>query len=90
MAKIGFIGTGIMGLPMAQNLQKAGHQLFLSNHHDKAPATLVEAGAIALANPAKWPRKPSSSSSWCRIHRRSKTCCSARTASPKAWARTRW
>ncbi|KIV72676.1 2-hydroxy-3-oxopropionate reductase [Pseudomonas sp. FeS53a] len=51
MAKIGFIGTGIMGLPMAQNLQKAGHQLFLSNHHDKAPAALVEAGAITLANP---------------------------------------
>ena len=30
MAKIGFIGTGIMGRPMAQNLQKAGHSLFLS------------------------------------------------------------
>ena len=25
MAKIGFIGTGIMGHPMAANLQKAGH-----------------------------------------------------------------
>ncbi|MBX9332818.1 hypothetical protein K5M56_16385, partial [Serratia marcescens] len=24
MARIGFIGTGIMGKPMAQNLQKAG------------------------------------------------------------------
>ena len=51
MAKIGFIGTGIMGLPMAQNLQKAGHSLFLSEHHDRAPAALVEAGAVALANP---------------------------------------
>ena len=51
MAKIGFIGTGIMGLPMAQNLQKAGHELFLSEHHDKAPAVLVEAGAVALATP---------------------------------------
>ncbi|KJH83554.1 MULTISPECIES: 2-hydroxy-3-oxopropionate reductase [Pseudomonadaceae] len=51
MAKIGFIGTGIMGLPMAQNLQKAGHSLFLSEHHDSAPAALVEAGAVALANP---------------------------------------
>ncbi len=30
MAKIGFIGTGIMGKPMAQNLQKAGHSLFVS------------------------------------------------------------
>lgn len=51
MAKIGFIGTGIMGKPMAQNLQKAGHTLFLSEHHDKAPADLVGEGAIALANP---------------------------------------
>ena len=51
MAKIGFIGTGIMGKPMAENLQKAGHQLFLSTHHDPAPADLLAAGAIALANP---------------------------------------
>ncbi|WP_228494157.1 putative signal transducing protein [Pseudomonas aeruginosa] len=43
MAKIGFIGTGIMGKPMAQNLQKAGHSLFLSTHHDAAPADLLEA-----------------------------------------------
>ena len=51
MAKIGFIGTGIMGQPKAANLQKAGHQLFLSEHHGKAPAELIAAGAIALANP---------------------------------------
>ena len=51
MAKIGFIGTGIMGKPMASNLQNAGHQIFLSEHHDKAPADLVQAGAIALATP---------------------------------------
>lgn len=51
MAKVGFIGTGIMGLPMAQNLQKAGHELFLSEHHSKAPAALLENGAVALATP---------------------------------------
>ncbi len=51
MAKIGFIGTGIMGKPMAQNLQKAGHSLFLSEHHSQAPADLLAAGAIALATP---------------------------------------
>ncbi len=51
MAKIGFIGTGIMGKPMASNLQNAGHQIFFSEHHDKAPADLVQAGAIALATP---------------------------------------
>ncbi|MGE6565310.1 2-hydroxy-3-oxopropionate reductase [Pseudomonas hunanensis] len=41
MAKIGFIGTGIMGKPMAQNLQKAGHELFVSTHHDPVPADLI-------------------------------------------------
>ena len=51
MATIGFIGTGIMGLPMAQNLIKAGHQLFLSNHHSPAPKELTDVGAEVLANP---------------------------------------
>ncbi|SEI23876.1 2-hydroxy-3-oxopropionate reductase [Pseudomonas asplenii] len=51
MAKIGFIGTGIMGHPMAENLQKAGHSLFLSEHHASAPADLVDAGAVALGSP---------------------------------------
>ncbi|MCW8154662.1 2-hydroxy-3-oxopropionate reductase [Stutzerimonas stutzeri] len=57
MAKIGFIGTGIMGKPMASNLQNAGHQIFLSEHHDKAPADLVQAGAIALATPQEVARE---------------------------------
>ncbi len=51
MAKIGFIGTGIMGHPMASNLQKAGHSLFLSSQRDAPPADLIAAGGIALANP---------------------------------------
>ncbi|KRP60095.1 2-hydroxy-3-oxopropionate reductase [Pseudomonas trivialis] len=57
MANIGFIGTGIMGLPMAANLQKAGHQLFLSEHHGKAPAELISAGAVALATPQQVARE---------------------------------
>ena len=51
MAKIGFIDTGIMGSPMASNLQKAGHSLFLSTHRGAAPSDLLSAGAIALASP---------------------------------------
>ena len=50
--KIGFIGTGIMGKPMAQNLQKAGHTLYFSEHYKKAPADLLGDNGIALANPA--------------------------------------
>ncbi|WP_269801413.1 2-hydroxy-3-oxopropionate reductase [Oceanimonas marisflavi] len=49
--KIGFIGTGIMGKPMAQNLQKAGHTLYFSEHYNKAPADLLGDNGIALANP---------------------------------------
>ncbi|KRP50147.1 2-hydroxy-3-oxopropionate reductase [Pseudomonas poae] len=57
MANIGFIGTGIMGMPMAANLQKAGHQLFLSEHHGKAPAELISTGAVALATPQRVARE---------------------------------
>ena len=32
--KIGFIGLGIMGAPMAEHLHKAGHQLFLNTKGD--------------------------------------------------------
>jgi len=46
MSKIGFIGLGIMGRPMAGHLQKAGHELFLYTR-SKVPGDLVSAGAIA-------------------------------------------
>ena len=32
MAKIGFIGLGIMGKPMSKNLLKAGHELVVIRH----------------------------------------------------------
>ncbi len=52
MATIGFIGTGIMGIPMAQNLQSAGHSLYFSEHYQAAPAELLGDNGIALASPA--------------------------------------
>ncbi|MEO7393052.1 MAG: 2-hydroxy-3-oxopropionate reductase [Ramlibacter sp.] len=42
--KLGFIGLGIMGTPMAGHLAVAGHQLFVHTR-GKVPAALVEAGA---------------------------------------------
>ena len=45
--KIGFIGTGIMGRPMAGHLQAAGHELFLLQHRSPLPEELVSGGAIA-------------------------------------------
>ncbi|GGO78894.1 2-hydroxy-3-oxopropionate reductase [Marinobacterium nitratireducens] len=47
MANIGFIGTGIMGLPMAQNLANAGHQLFVSTQRSPVPAELADAEGCA-------------------------------------------
>ncbi|MGI9284576.1 MAG: 2-hydroxy-3-oxopropionate reductase [Pseudomonadales bacterium] len=52
MANIGFIGTGIMGAPMAQNLQNAGHTLYFSEHYKSAPAELLGDNGIACATPA--------------------------------------
>eukprot|EP01036_Dinobryon_divergens_P053722 gene53722-71799_t len=46
--KIGFIGLGIMGTPMAGHLRAAGHELFV-NTRSQVPAALTEAGAVACA-----------------------------------------
>ncbi len=50
MTKIGFIGTGIMGRPMAGHLQKAGHELFLVRHRAPPPDELIAAGAVECAS----------------------------------------
>jgi len=49
MTKVGFIGLGIMGGPMAANLQAGGCKLYL---HDlkNPPVALVEAGATVCTN----------------------------------------
>jgi 2-hydroxy-3-oxopropionate reductase len=49
MTKVGFIGLGIMGGPMAANLQAGGCKLYL---HDvkNPPLALVEAGATVCTN----------------------------------------
>jgi len=49
MAKIGFIGLGNMGLPMAGNLVKAGHAVA---GFDLAPAALQRAGARGVRQQA--------------------------------------
>lgn len=47
--KIGFIGTGIMGTPMAGHLQAAGHDLALLQHRSPLPQALLDGGARAFA-----------------------------------------
>jgi 2-hydroxy-3-oxopropionate reductase len=49
--KIGFIGLGIMGKPMAANLLKAGHQLVVSSHRKAAADELATLGAASAATP---------------------------------------
>jgi len=46
MARIGFIGLGNMGLPMAKNLLDAGHSLTVFDLSEDAVADAVAAGAI--------------------------------------------
>ncbi|MDR1622922.1 MAG: 2-hydroxy-3-oxopropionate reductase [Synergistaceae bacterium] len=51
MSKIGFIGLGIMGKPMAKNLVRAGHQLVVFDVVETAVQTLVSDGASRAASP---------------------------------------
>lgn len=49
MSKIGFVGLGIMGAPMAGQLIKGGHEVYLSSR-TRVPEALVAAGGKACAN----------------------------------------
>jgi 2-hydroxy-3-oxopropionate reductase len=48
--KVGFVGVGIMGRPMAGHLQADGHDLLLVAHRSPLPAELLQAGAKACAS----------------------------------------
>ena len=50
--KIGFLGLGIMGRPMALNLIKGGHQLVVWARRPASLVPLTEAGAQAGSSPA--------------------------------------
>ena len=49
MSKVGFVGLGIMGTPMAEHLIKAGHEVFLFSI-PSIPESLVQAGGKACAS----------------------------------------
>mgnify|MGYP000947946802 FL=1 len=49
--KVGFIGLGVMGGPMALNVLKGGHELTVYDRSAEAVARLVQAGAKAAASP---------------------------------------
>jgi 2-hydroxy-3-oxopropionate reductase len=49
---VGFIGLGIMGAPMAGQLQKAGHTLYLHTR-SSVPNDLIAAGGVTCASSAE-------------------------------------
>jgi 4-hydroxybutyrate dehydrogenase/sulfolactaldehyde 3-reductase len=51
MAKVGFIGLGTMGRPMAMNVLKKGHGLTVFDVSDAAVARLAAAGARVAGSP---------------------------------------
>lgn len=51
--KIGFLGLGKMGTPMARHLIAAGHELAVWNRTEGKTEPLIREGAIAAATPAE-------------------------------------
>jgi 3-hydroxyisobutyrate dehydrogenase-like beta-hydroxyacid dehydrogenase len=51
--KIGFLGLGNMGTPMALRLLAAGHELSVWNRSEERTKPLIREGAIAAATPAE-------------------------------------
>ncbi|MDX1777145.1 MAG: NAD(P)-dependent oxidoreductase [Desulfobulbales bacterium] len=51
--KIGFIGLGIMGQPMAANIKKSGYELMVYNRTRERTRPLAEAGCSVASSPAE-------------------------------------
>lgn len=51
--RVGFVGLGVMGRPMAENLLAAGHELAVASRSPEPVQALAAAGARAAATPAE-------------------------------------
>ena len=51
--RVGFLGLGAMGNPMAANLQKAGYELTIHDIRREQGRNLEDAGAVWATNPAE-------------------------------------
>ncbi|NRF66989.1 2-hydroxy-3-oxopropionate reductase [Aquincola sp. S2] len=56
MSKLGFVGLGIMGAPMAGHLRAGGHELYVHTR-SQVPAALTDAGAIVCPSAAEVMRR---------------------------------
>ncbi|MDF2439723.1 MAG: 3-hydroxyisobutyrate dehydrogenase [Abditibacteriota bacterium] len=57
MPTIAFLGTGLMGAPMAVHLLKAGHKVLCFNRTKAKTQAVVEAGGIACDSPSEAARE---------------------------------
>ena len=55
--KVGYIGLGLMGKPMARNILKAGYNLVVHNRSQDSVKELVQEGAIEAQSPAEIARQ---------------------------------
>lgn len=55
--KLGFIGLGEMGRPMAGHLLRAGHQLMVWSRRPESATALLAEGAMSCATPAEMARR---------------------------------
>src|SRR3990172_6427503 len=55
--KLGFIGLGIMGFPMAENLLKAGYAVTVFNRTRQRAEELATRGAVVADSPAEVARQ---------------------------------
>lgn len=51
--RIGFIGLGQMGKPMAANLIKSGFQVSVTSHRNRVPAEELEAQGARIVHTVK-------------------------------------
>src|SRR2546428_9658485 len=51
MERVGFVGTGIMGAPMARNAMKAGFSVTVTNRTPSRAAPLAKDGATVVKTP---------------------------------------
>ncbi len=56
--RIGLIGLGLMGAPIADNIRNAGFELVVWNCTKKKAKALLFKGQNGLARSASWPRNP--------------------------------
>ena len=50
---IGFVGTGVMGSPMATHMLKEGYKLYVYNRTSIKAQSLIDSGAYLCDNPGQ-------------------------------------